>query len=294
MTRYKGTFNFAANFEVLAKAPLDAKQLVGTRNDLITPSTWEDANGNVWLYNGAVVSVGNDPITTNRGIYFLCDVDNYTNVCSWIKQGSNGSSVDAENGLTHNEGIISLGGDLNHNTFIDGKGLYDLNILNVDELQISTSGTTAIIGLDNSGILLAYSGQSVSFDSDAGLTYGDDYSSGFTSLSLVTKKYVDDAIINLSNVVNVNNPTTITYYADNEDGFIGVSGGSTVYLPPAPDIGQKIIVSDIGGNAGISNIYVCSSAINILDSNESIINTNYGSITYIYNSHFWSVAAFTN
>jgi hypothetical protein len=35
MTRIKGNFNFPANFEVLAKAPLDAKQKVDTHADLV-------------------------------------------------------------------------------------------------------------------------------------------------------------------------------------------------------------------------------------------------------------------
>lgn len=292
MTRYKGTFNFAANYEVLAKAPLDAKQLVNTYSDLTTPSTWEDDGGNVWLYNGAIVSVGSDPTTINNGIYYLCDVDNYTDSCSWVKQGASSGDIDAVNGLTHDEGLITLGGDLNENTFIDGVGTYDLNILNVDEFQLSTSGTTAIIGLDSSGILLSYSGQSVSFDSDAGLTYGGDYSSGFTNLSLVTKQYVDETIIDFSTTVNVNNPTTEIYEATTEDSFIGVSGGSTVYLPTEPNVGQKISVADIGGNAYSDSIYICSSTYNVLDSTESLINTNYGSITFIFNSQFWSATSF--
>lgn len=85
MARSKGTFNFSANFEVLAKAPLDAKMLVQNYTDLVNPTTWEDLNSNVWLFNGAIVSVATDP---SSGLYFLKDADNYTDYASWEPVGS--------------------------------------------------------------------------------------------------------------------------------------------------------------------------------------------------------------
>lgn len=85
MGRNKGTFNFAANFEVLAKAPLDAKQLVGTKADLILPATWQDANSNVWLYDGAIVAVSSDSTPANNGVYRLSLATGYTNINNWIK-----------------------------------------------------------------------------------------------------------------------------------------------------------------------------------------------------------------
>ena len=85
MGRNKGTFNFAANFEVLTKAPLDARLVVDTKADLINPVIWQDIASNVWLFKGIVVSVVSDPSTDNNGLYFLTDETTYTSYSSWIK-----------------------------------------------------------------------------------------------------------------------------------------------------------------------------------------------------------------
>lgn len=85
MARNKGTFNFSSNFEVLTKAPLDARLVVDTKANLITPSIWEDIDSNVWLYKGITVSVVDDPSATNNGLYFLLDETNYTDYNSWVK-----------------------------------------------------------------------------------------------------------------------------------------------------------------------------------------------------------------
>jgi hypothetical protein len=82
MARTPGNFDFPLNFEGLLKAPIDAKQLVGTYADLTNPATW-NASGQVWLYNGAIVSVSDDG--ANNGIYFLNDASNYTVGTSWLK-----------------------------------------------------------------------------------------------------------------------------------------------------------------------------------------------------------------
>lgn len=85
MSRTKGTFNFAANFEVLTKAPLDARLTVDTKANLISPAIWQDTGGNVWVYKGITVAVVSDPSTTLNGLYFLTDETQYTNYDSWVK-----------------------------------------------------------------------------------------------------------------------------------------------------------------------------------------------------------------
>jgi len=110
MARNKGTFNFAANFEVLNKAPLDARLVVDTKANLITPSIWEDDDTNVWIYKGITVSVVNDPSTVNNGLYFLTDDTTYTSYSSWVKVDSSGGSV----GPIDSSGTSSLTWQLNN------------------------------------------------------------------------------------------------------------------------------------------------------------------------------------
>jgi hypothetical protein len=92
MARNHGTFNFAANFEVLTKAPLDARLVVDTKAALISPSTWQDTALNVWLYKGIVVSVTSDPSTNNNGLYYLTDETQYTNYSYWLKINTIGTT----------------------------------------------------------------------------------------------------------------------------------------------------------------------------------------------------------
>ena len=87
MARNIGTFNFAANFEPLVEAPLDARMRVSNTTDLITATTWNNS-GNIRLYNGLLVSVVDDPSTGNNGLWFLVDKDNYNVINSWIHIGS--------------------------------------------------------------------------------------------------------------------------------------------------------------------------------------------------------------
>lgn len=85
MARIKGQANYASNFEVLKQAPLDSRTVVSEYNDLTKKTTWQDADGNVWLYDGLTVTVPGDG---NAVVYVLVDKDNYTNVASWVELGA--------------------------------------------------------------------------------------------------------------------------------------------------------------------------------------------------------------
>ena len=87
MGRYRGTFTVAANYEPLKAAPFDARQLVGTKDDLVTPSTWQQINGDAWTYVGMPVVVSADPNPSNNGQYILTASD-YTNIANWDKQAT--------------------------------------------------------------------------------------------------------------------------------------------------------------------------------------------------------------
>lgn len=86
MARIKGQANYASNFEVLKQAPLDSRTVVSEFNDLLHSSTWQDADGNVWLYNGLIVTV-TEPGDAGVGTYVLIDKDNYDYEYAWKKIG---------------------------------------------------------------------------------------------------------------------------------------------------------------------------------------------------------------
>ncbi len=105
MARNKGTFNFAANFEVLAKSPLDARQVVENFSDLTTAATWEDAASNIWLFDGLIVAVTSDSSITQNGVYYLKDATNYSTPSSWAKVGSDSDLSVLEASIFYNQQV---------------------------------------------------------------------------------------------------------------------------------------------------------------------------------------------
>jgi len=97
-----------------------------------------------------------------------------------------------------------------------------------------------------------------------------------------------------SNVINVIMLNTLTYTATVNDEYIGALSGSTINLTPAPNIGQKLIIADISGCAYLKNIMINGNGMNINDSTSAIINTNYGSLTFVNNGNFWNPISFIN
>lgn len=151
-------------------------------------------------------------VTDENKYYILQDIVNVANVNGWEEfqtGGGAGTITGATNGLsTGTTQTIILGGDLTQNTTINGLGAHDLSIANIGGFNVSTSGGTAEIIVEPNGITLAYSGQSVSFDNNKGLTYDNDYSLNFVDRSLVDKGYVDTVALGLQIHAAVNVATT--------------------------------------------------------------------------------------
>ena len=106
--RTLGTFNIAANFEVGAQAPFDAR--------LTTPEYPQLTDGSIPLpYLGMLVAVTEDENRTggdvaNNGLYLLTAAD-ATLTASWTKIGGSGvtiTSVDDEDELFVLSGISTL------------------------------------------------------------------------------------------------------------------------------------------------------------------------------------------
>lgn len=89
MARNKGTFNFSANLEPKVQAPLDARTVVDTVAELTQAATWQDTNGDVWLFDGLVVS-----IAQTGELYMLTDKAVYTSAASWKRIDGGGAESD--------------------------------------------------------------------------------------------------------------------------------------------------------------------------------------------------------
>lgn len=80
MGRYKGTFQNPANYEPLIAAPFDARTLVDTKADLIAAKTWQQKNGDLWIYEGMEVIVKDEHCS-----YILNNPISYFLESSWTK-----------------------------------------------------------------------------------------------------------------------------------------------------------------------------------------------------------------
>lgn len=82
MARNKGTFNFAANFQVKMQEALDPRVVVGAKADLINKETWPYDGDTIYLYNGLIVGVAEE-----RAAYMLVDITKVTEAdySGWVR-----------------------------------------------------------------------------------------------------------------------------------------------------------------------------------------------------------------
>lgn len=82
MARNKGTFQFAANFEVKNAAALDPRVVVATKAELIVKETWPYDGDTIYLYKGILVSVQEE-----NAVYMLVDTDKIlsSDYSGWLK-----------------------------------------------------------------------------------------------------------------------------------------------------------------------------------------------------------------
>lgn len=188
MARKKGTFIYSQNIEPLIKGPLDARMTVDSVDDLLLSSTWEDPSTHTWLYNGMIVSVGNDPSTSLNGIYLLIDASNYTLSGSWQKMrvDTGGSGTTTGQNIGNGDASIyaqKVGDNLQFREIKGGAGI-----------TIDTSDNTIIIDASggagatyNSTLDPSLAAPETVGGIEAGTTVGDLLGSTFT-------EFVDDLL----------------------------------------------------------------------------------------------------
>ncbi|MBU2567095.1 hypothetical protein KKG46_06090 [Patescibacteria group bacterium] len=199
----------------------------------------------------------------------------------YVDNAITSSTVAAGNGLTLNSGVMNLGGDLLHNTYIEHQG-YDLiirefagepeTLFSGDNFKIQDGSYEVRFGIGGpSSMGISFTNPTSSYDlfsfnnnigiitditAFQGLVYDKDYSSYYVDRSLVDKEYVDDHISSV----------TMQGAADNSiaaDGYVMFDTGAAYW---EDDGGAMKIEAKTGGyeiamaEAGGSNLYFRSSA----------------------------------
>lgn len=117
MARYKGTFTAVANYEPLVGGPFDARELVDTKADLIAAKTWQQPNGDLWIYEGMKVVVKDE-----HALYILLNPISYFLESSWLRS-ANLEDVEAINAkigtLPEGKTIIDLINSMSGSSYDD-------------------------------------------------------------------------------------------------------------------------------------------------------------------------------
>ena len=158
----------------------------------------------------------------------------------WIESVT--SVVGATNGLSDYSGEIGLGGELNTDTLIEGNGnefiIEDLSNFEVQSATISLISEEFNL-ITDSAILNISNGQ--------GLQYATDYSSSFTTYSLVDKNYVDNLLTGQASKLSYSDKEfiiTSTISGDNQ--FTGL----TVIGEPLNDSYVQLFVNGLEYKVG--------------------------------------------
>jgi len=290
-----------------------------THNGVLRRAYVKEDKSYSWIYNVNVNgwSVATGDITENVGSVIVDNpyaIPRYTEEDWTVFVSTTGTSVTPSGSLTTGDTLI-IGNpifnnksdqDLNLRTLISETSdlinlRYDDNFIyfsggTTNQILTASNGLTTIgTNVELGGTLTGTTTIIRGSGAVAGIQYGDSFTTGFTSASLVNKAYVDSVITSTSSLIkSVCNPITDDYTTVSTDYYVGVTGGTTVRLSGAQTDGQVIVVADVLGNASptcyiqVIGAFFGASAI-------SCIDTSYSSMSYIFNSekNKWSVVGFT-
>lgn len=146
MSRQKGIADVSFNFEPHSAAPLDARAVVATKADLTNANTFLSTDGLSYAYKGMTVSVTDDEVAENNGLYVLKGTDT-TSEESWDRAGS-GSSITTPAGIASvldNSEPKDLFGKISHTNVNIDTDIY------VDGSRYTENSTSYSIGTVGTG-----------------------------------------------------------------------------------------------------------------------------------------------
>jgi hypothetical protein len=146
------------------------------------------------------------------------------------------------------------------------------------------SGATGTNGLDGSTGLIGLNGATGLVGTG---TNGLDGCTGITGLTGATGSchHHDD---NIRGIISTSFVTDSPYIPTSEEHFLATDEGVKIILPSDCKTGKVYIVKDFSGKSKINNIIISSESGNIDGVLTKVINKNFGSITFIFNSVEWS------
>lgn len=122
--------------------------------------------------------------------------------------------------------------------------------------------------------------------------------SGGTTIATVDDEiriYSSGETSNLRNVDIID--SGLDYTGNTSSDYLGINNAvKTIYMPASPLDGQQVTISDEEGNANTFPITIDGNGNTFdgLSDTQILINTDYGSITILYNGTFWKVISFSN
>jgi hypothetical protein len=258
-------------------------------------------NGLSTILSGTTVVLGgtlSQTTTINGAGKIFCLGTNASRLCCIQMHVSGGTDITAIKGVYPNyceSGIYILPDQVQLFHSYPNSPSYYAELVNGAMAFRSTSGaTTTSISFNGNG----YIGVSSSFPNFSGMQYSGDYSDDYVCLSIPNAGwvtgYTQSAVTVNSNTMAVCNITVTSYTATTSNDFIGASGTCYIYLPSVPKPCQRITVADIAGTALGDNVTIYGNGKCINGCGCAIINTDYGSISFINNGYFWSAIAFIN
>jgi hypothetical protein len=270
MSRQQGIFTFTKNFEVLNAAPLDARMRIPFYSGLTDNSTIP------YPYNGMLVSVISDTISSRNGLYILSDKGTSTTASTsdaiWNIVG--GTSITGgtfnQTGGTINFSGTSTGFTVTNINFVTGVTVSNNSISGITNTGGTSGGViTAITGGSYSNGTITFSGSGPFASTVSGFNVlsgtGVDSSYNTTGIKLDPVQQILEIKLNNGTFISAN---TAAFTSDNYV-YSGTYNSGTGTVTFYPITGGSFDVS--GWPTQLANYYTTGSTY---DPNEGIIRFN--------------------